>query len=292
MELQQLRYFKCVAETGRINAAAKALYISPPALSASIARLEKDLGCTLFDRSNNAVTLNRNGEIFRKYVDQVFSALDAAETELAQAAEAERKHICVAVTTSNLWIGLICAFSLEYPQITLSYTTMKLSQLGRNLSPKYHFLMAEENDFDGSALASEVLFDDDRPVLMVHPEHPLANEPSIDLSAHAEENFILPTADLSLHKMAAELLDAAGISKKNLYEYTYMVRRSAVMRRQGVSFSTLYTSRNEDPNLRYIPIEKPTCRWTQRIYWDKSRTLSPEEQLFRQFAVDYFRNNA
>lgn len=290
MELQQLRYFKCVAETGRINAAAKALYISPPALSASIARLEKDLGCTLFDRSNNSITLNRNGEILRKYVDQVFHALDAAEAELAQAAEADRTHICIAVTTSNLWIGLICAFSLEYPQITLSYTTLKLSQLGASLSPKYHFLMAEENDFDGSALCSEVLFDDDRPVLMVHPEHPLANEASIDLSAHPDENFILPTADLSLHKMAAELLAAAGIQKKNLYEYTYMVRRSAVMARQGVSFSTLYTSRNEDPNLRYIPIDRPYCRWTQRIYWDKAHVLSPEEELFRQFAVEYFRN--
>ena len=67
MELQQLRYFQVVAETGRISTAAKTLYISPPALSASIARPEKDLGCPLFDRGNNSITLNRNGEIFKKY---------------------------------------------------------------------------------------------------------------------------------------------------------------------------------------------------------------------------------
>lgn len=290
MELQQLRYFRCVAETGRISTAARMLYISPPALSASIARLEKDLGCRLFDRGNNSITLNRNGEIFRRYVDQVLGALDAAEQELMQAAEDERKHISIAVTTSNLWIGLISAFSLEYPQITLSYTTLKLSQLGTALSPKYHFLMAEENDFDGSSLRSEVLFDDDRPVLMLHPEHPLANEAFIDLSAHRDENFILPTADLSLHKMARELLAAAGIRTKNLYEYTYMVRRTAVMTRQGVSFSTLYSSRNEDPTVRYIRIDRPYCRWTQRIYWDGSRALSPEAELFRRFAVEYFKN--
>ena len=289
MELQQLRYFQAVAETGRISTAAKALYISPPALSASLARLEKDLGCALFDRGNNSIRLNRNGEIFKKYVDQALLSLDTARSELARAAELERRHISIAVTTSNLWIGLICAFSLEYPQITLSYTTLKLSQLSETLSPNYRFLMAEERDFDGSTLSSEVLFDDDQPVLMVHPAHRLASLPSIDLSACPEENFILPTADLSLHKMAAELLDAAGLRKKNLYEYTYMVRRSAVMTRQGVSFSTRYTSRNEDPNLRYIPIETPNLRWTQRIYWDPARPLSAEEQIFLQFAVDYFR---
>lgn len=289
MELQQLRYFRCVAEVGRINAAAKTLYISPPALSASIARLEKELGCTLFDRSNNRITLNRNGEILRRYADQVFASLDAAKAELAQANEQDRKHICVAVTTSNLWIGLICAFSLEYPQITLSYTTLKLSQLGTALNPKYHFLMAEENDFDGSGLASDVLFSDDRPVLVVRPDHPLANEPSVDLSAHPDENYILPTADLSLHKMARELLAEAGIRRQNLSEATYMVRRSAVMAGQGVSFSTRYTSRNEDPNVRYVPISRPYCRWTQRLYRDPGRTLSPEEELFRRFAIDYFK---
>ena len=58
MELQQLKYFKTIAEMQKISEAAAALFISAPALSMSISRLEKELGVKLFDRMHNRVTLN------------------------------------------------------------------------------------------------------------------------------------------------------------------------------------------------------------------------------------------
>lgn len=69
MELLQLKYFKTVAEIGKISDAAQALFISAPALSTSVSRLEKELGVKLFDRTNNRVILNRQGEIFLRYVN-------------------------------------------------------------------------------------------------------------------------------------------------------------------------------------------------------------------------------
>ena len=78
MELLQLKYFKTVAELEKISAAAEALYISAPALSTSIARLEKELGTKLFDRTNNRIRLNRQGHIFLRYVNQIFNNLDCA----------------------------------------------------------------------------------------------------------------------------------------------------------------------------------------------------------------------
>ena len=47
LEFLQLTYFKTVAEYGKIVTAAEALFITPPALSASISRLEKELGMKL-----------------------------------------------------------------------------------------------------------------------------------------------------------------------------------------------------------------------------------------------------
>ena len=64
MELQQLKYFKSVAAIGKISDAAESLYISAPALSTSISRLEKELGTKLFDRTSNRITLNAQGQIF------------------------------------------------------------------------------------------------------------------------------------------------------------------------------------------------------------------------------------
>ena len=64
MELQQLKYFKAVAEIGKISDAAEMLFISAPALSTYISRLEKELGFALFDRTNNKIVHNQQGQIF------------------------------------------------------------------------------------------------------------------------------------------------------------------------------------------------------------------------------------
>ena len=74
MNLTHLKYFHTVAETGKIASAAEALFISAPALSTALARLEKELGMPLFERSGNRVTLNKQGQIFLRYVEQVFAA--------------------------------------------------------------------------------------------------------------------------------------------------------------------------------------------------------------------------
>lgn len=290
MELLWLKYFKAVTETGKISAAAEKLFISPPSLSATINRLEKELDVRLFDRSNNSITLNEQGRIFLRYTDQILSCLDLAKDELRQSLEMRSSHISVASTLSNLWVGLICAFSAEWPQITISSTSLKLSQLSSsNLPPNYSFLLAEEHDMpDTSGFNSMVLIDDDRPVLMVNPNHPLAKEAGVDLRDLVNENFFLPVADMSLNKMVRELLALANIRYINANEYPYMLRKGLLSENRGISFSTEHTSKSEDQSICYIPIENPSCRQRHLLFWDKNRVLSSEEKTFLSFCRDYF----
>lgn len=290
MELQQLRYFKAVADTGKISEAAKGLYISPPALSAAVSRLEKELGVKLFTRTNNRISLNPQGELFLGYVNQILGTLSAAQREVRASSQQETDHIQVAVTFSNLWVGLICAFSLEYPHITLSYTTLKLSQLAdpaeRN---RYQFLLAEENDLPPAvAMNSIPLIQGDRPVLVVHPDHPLAKHESVRMMEIAGQTLFLPVFDQSLHRMTCQLLDHAGIAHNSAMECSYMVRRSMVLANRGVSFSTVNSSKYEEPLFRYIPIEDAPFSWTQNLCWSPDRDLTKAERLFRDFAAAFF----
>jgi len=110
MELLQLKYFKTVAEMGKISAAAQALFISAPALSTSISRLEKELGVSLFDRTNNRIHLNRQGQILLRYVNQVFSSLDCAKAELRQSMMLQGQHVSIAMVASTQWVDMITAF--------------------------------------------------------------------------------------------------------------------------------------------------------------------------------------
>ena len=94
---------------------------------------------------------------------------------------------------------------------------------------------------------------------------------------------------MSLHRMSNVLLSGAGISKaNNLSECSYMVRRQMILEHRGVAFSTEYTSRSEDPSMRYIPIVYPQIPQQHRIYWDPGRMLTEDEQIFLDFAKEYF----
>ena len=143
MELQQLKYFKTVAQIGKISDAAEALFISAPALSTSIARLERELGISLFDRTNNRIILNQQGEIFLRYVNQVFTTLDYAKSELRQSLMLQGQHISFACVSTSQWTDMITAFSQEHPQFTLSCTSVKNTELANSGLPIHHnFLLA------------------------------------------------------------------------------------------------------------------------------------------------------
>lgn len=62
MQTDYLRYFIDVATLGSMSAAAKKNFMSPQGISRSISALEAELGCELFQRDSNRVTLTRFGE--------------------------------------------------------------------------------------------------------------------------------------------------------------------------------------------------------------------------------------
>ena len=57
MTLQQLRQVITIADSGSLNEAARKLYVSQPNLSGVLKDLEKEIGITLFLRSNRGISL-------------------------------------------------------------------------------------------------------------------------------------------------------------------------------------------------------------------------------------------
>ncbi|MEU6753759.1 LysR family transcriptional regulator, partial [Spirillospora sp. NPDC046719] len=61
MELRQLRYLVAIADAGNLGRAAESLFVSQPALSYALRRLESELGVRLFDRHAGGVTATAAG---------------------------------------------------------------------------------------------------------------------------------------------------------------------------------------------------------------------------------------
>ena len=79
MDLLQLRYFNLLAENQHLTRTAEHLKISSPSLSATIKRLENELGVQLFDRKGRNIILNNYGEILLSYVKEIFLLLENAQ---------------------------------------------------------------------------------------------------------------------------------------------------------------------------------------------------------------------
>lgn len=83
VNLNSLKIFLVVATSNSFLEASNKLYISQPAISKSINKLEEDLGISLFYRANKGVTLTSDGEILLKYVKDSRKLLLACERMLS-----------------------------------------------------------------------------------------------------------------------------------------------------------------------------------------------------------------
>ena len=73
LNYHHLRYFLAVATEGGITAAAAALHVSPPTLSAQVRELEGSLGVGLFRRQGKAMALTDAGRVVKRYAERIFA---------------------------------------------------------------------------------------------------------------------------------------------------------------------------------------------------------------------------
>ena len=294
MELQQLKYFKATAEMGSIAEAAEALFISAPALSTSISRLEKELGVKLFDRTANRITLNQQGRLLLRYTTQVLSLLDCAKTELRQSVMLQGQYVSVASITTTQWVNMITAFSQEHPQFTLLCTSITRSELINNgLSAQHAFLLAAEDDIPevyADKLESCVLFED-HPVVMVRRDHPFAQKAAVDLSELLSETVFLPLHDYSLHNHLITLYQDNNIPIPVGNAYSHLATQQMVAQGIGVAFSTTHTPLSSPQDLCYVPIRNTYKPWRCRLYWRTGHPFTEDELLFRSFVERYYQQN-
>ncbi|MCB5410549.1 LysR family transcriptional regulator [Pseudogemmobacter faecipullorum] len=104
MELQLIRSFLEVAESGSFAAASDRLFVTQSAVSLRIQRLEDQLGQPLFSRSNDGVALTTAGREFRGYAETILGHWEQARQRVSATGEARQKLAIGA--KSELWSGL------------------------------------------------------------------------------------------------------------------------------------------------------------------------------------------
>lgn len=134
--LSQYRIFYAVAKDGNISRAAKELYISQPAISKSISKLEDSLNTVLFTRNSRGVQLTDEGQVLFEHTRDAFEELAKGEQELKRIREFNMGHIRIGVSNTLcrfIMVKYLKGFIEQYPHIKITIesqpTTQTLSML-------------------------------------------------------------------------------------------------------------------------------------------------------------------
>ncbi|MFJ9182558.1 LysR family transcriptional regulator [Streptomyces anulatus] len=224
MELQQMRYVIAVAETNNFTRAAQRCLVVQSALSHQIARLEKELGTRLFERTSRRVRLTAAGAAFLPAARQCLEAAERAAAEVAAAVGEVRGRLTVGLIPTVAAVDLpsvLKDFHRRHPKARVSLSvgaSEDLVEQVRKGEIEVAFLgipvTARPRGVQARELARERL------IAVVSPDHPLAGESSVDLRRLASEVFVDLPAKTAGRAQSDLAFAAAGLTREVAFEVT------------------------------------------------------------------------
>lgn len=121
--LSQYRIFYEVAQCGNISRAAKELYISQPAISKAIGKLEESLGTRLFLRNSRGVQLTPEGNVLFQHVAAAFDSLSRGEKELKRIHDFHIGQLKIGVSNTlckYVLLPYLKSFVEKYPHVNIT----------------------------------------------------------------------------------------------------------------------------------------------------------------------------
>ncbi|OMB97489.1 LysR family transcriptional regulator [Mycobacterium sp. NS-7484] len=223
MELRQLEHFIAVAGEMSFTRGAERAHVVQSALSSSIAKLERELGVALFDRSRQRISLTAAGEAFRPHAHEVLHAARAATESTGNFRGALMGTVEFGSLISYGPVDVARAlgdFHRAHPFVRLR---LRLSQSGASayLSALLEgsldlALVSLPNRFP-AGLDMTLLFEE-KMVFVCRDDHPLSRRRRLDLADLADEDLVGFPPEFGLRGLMDDAFHRAGVAPKTQYE--------------------------------------------------------------------------
>lgn len=266
MELYQIRHFAAVAETGSFTKAGIRAAVTQPALSASIAKLEEELGTRLFHRSPRSVTLTPAGRRFQATAQEVLGACAKVKAELRATAVDRPLPIGVLRTLPSAHLArLIETLQGELPETRIELVDGTREELHARLAArKLLACISTKVDGEPERRSVELLREDYG--LVVSLKHRFANCESIQLSDLNGERFIVRT-HCETFNSTTKLLVERGIRSKVVYR-TDQDDRALALVGAGLGVA-LMPAIFDAPNVKKIPVRDFDAKRVISLHWNE-----------------------
>ncbi|MBQ7730003.1 MAG: LysR family transcriptional regulator [Spirochaetales bacterium] len=292
MELQQIRYFKALAETGNLTKTADRLHITPPTLSISISRLEEELGAQLFDRIKGRLYLNEMGKVFLESSSTILNVLDSSCNNVRNISLLGKKTLMVSTAVSSFRLSeLLFQYLESHLDVRLINKHNDVSNIETDLTERHFgFAISLAGVMDNKMLNSRMIGPENKVFYVgMSKTHPLARHKSVRLKDLRYERFIFPPADLPLTKSFYAICRNAGFEPDVVAECSTFLMTRFIEKGLGVTFVASAGFLNNETIVR-VPVSDVRDFSQDRfaIYWSKKHQMSDEERDFLDFVTERF----
>ena len=283
MLLSQLNYFRVVARYQHISRAAEALMVAQPALSATISKLEKELGVPLFNRQGRNIELNEAGRRLLVHADFVFEQLEAMEQSLAQTKEILENEFTLSVSNSMFLNGWLQQFVLDNPKIRLRQKMLSENQMLEALLEESIDVALGEFDQDIPGIVRKTIVEDEY-VITIPKGHPLAEKQEIFFADIQNENIVALPSN-TIFKIADRMFAQRECKPNVVCEGNQRMMTKMMHLNRGILFASRqmlympYLSKdrffNELPSYEVIvrSIADLECHYHLALCWKEEREL-------------------
>jgi DNA-binding transcriptional LysR family regulator len=188
MDLRQLAALTAVADAGSFSAAARRLHTVQSNISTHVARLERELGATLVDRSTGALT--EEGEVVVARARRIAHEIESLRADVASLRHDVSGSVrlgCIGTVSRWLAPRLLDLLTERHPQVQVVIVDATTTSLVPQVLSESLDLAIINLPVSTGELAAEPLFDEDR-ILLAPVGHPLARHDRValaDLAGHA-----------------------------------------------------------------------------------------------------------
>lgn len=291
MDIRTLESFLSLANYLNFTKSAEQMYISQPAFSRQIARLEEEFGCELFLRNKRKVELTEYGRAFMESAERISSEYNKWIIVLKQMQSRKTGHLKIGFLQdlpNEFLPKIVNHFTLHYNNIQLSLNDCGMSDIINGLLKNdldFGFTLSNNIDLEFDNI--ETLVVSSSTLCIALPEtHALANKHSILLQELSNESFIMINPDTyapaSRHILG--LCKMAGF-EPNIVAYSTFVPSMLMLVKCGVGIAVV--ANNAQPmaadGIKFVPISNPNAKMRTILMW-KNTNKNPIVPIFLEAA--------
>lgn len=210
MEIHQLEQFETIANSRTMREAADKLFLSQPALSQNLKKLETELGCTLFDRSHNQLKLTPYGEILLTRVHRILFDLKEVQAEIDAQKEADAQKVRIGSFYVPLDIFIMPQIERAFSGYSFAIEVARAKELAKMLDDGIIDLAFLPEQF-AYAHKKRISVYEESLYISLPPQSPFASASSVSYESMRSFEYLLPEDLPGLSAWYEETLKAAKV---------------------------------------------------------------------------------